>query len=272
LIRTAGIDVSCDHNRGIIDRRAKDAQEIEHLRKSQEVTESAVELACRMIARARPNAAGVLIHDGAPLTSERVRFEVDVFLLKQGFANSPSIIAGGKQGADCHDHGHGELRTNEPVIVDIFPQNRMTRYFGDCTRTVVNGEIPDTLRKMHAAVVAAKAAGTRSVKAGVTGEAVHRAVVEQIHKHSFKTGLPKVSDPDDYCAMVHGTGHGVGLEVHEPPLLDFKGPELVVGDAITIEPGLYSKAIGGIRVEDMVIVTADGCLSLNRLPEGLSWD
>jgi Xaa-Pro aminopeptidase len=71
--------------------------------------------------------------------------------------------------------------------------------------------------------------------------------------------------------MVHGTGHGVGLDVHEPPLLDFGGPKLVVGDALTIEPGLYCKAIGGVRVEDMVIVTADGCENLNTLPEGLEW-
>jgi Xaa-Pro aminopeptidase len=271
LIRSAGIEVHCDLDRGIIDRRAKDEQEIENLRASQAVTESAIEMACRLIGRAKPNAKGVLIHDGAPLTSERVRFEIDVHLLKQGFANPASIVAGGKQGADCHDHGHGELRTEEPVIVDIFPQNRSTRYFGDCTRTVVNGEISDTLSKMHAAVVAAKAAGTRTIKAGVTGEAVHKSVIETIQQHGYKVGLPKSSDPDEFCSMVHGTGHGIGLEVHEPPLLDFKGPALVIGDAVTVEPGLYSKAVGGIRVEDMVIVTAEGCISLNRLPEGLIW-
>ena len=72
--------------------------------------------------------------------------------------------------------------------------------------------------------------------------------------------------------MVHGTGHGIGLDVHEPPLLDRGGPPLLVGDALTIEPGLYSQAVGGVRVEDMVIVQADGCRNLNRLPEGLSWD
>jgi Xaa-Pro aminopeptidase len=271
LIRASGIDVKCDLERGIIDRRAKDEQEIEHLRTSQRVTEGAIEMACRMIGRAKPNAAGVLMHEGTPLTSERVRFEIDVHLLKQGFANPPSIVAGGKQGADCHDHGHGELRTGEPIIVDIFPQSRATRYYGDCTRTVVNGEISDTLANMHAAVVAAKAAGMKATKAGVTGESVHRAVIATIQQHGFKIGLPKENDPHDYCAMVHGTGHGIGLEVHEPPLLDLKGPELVVGDALTIEPGLYSKSIGGLRVEDMVIVTADGCLNLNRLPEDLTW-
>ncbi len=271
LIRAAGIDVQCDLNRGIIDRRAKDEHEVACLREAQAVTESAIEMACRLIAKAKADKDGVLIHDGAPLTSERMRFEIDVHLLKQGYSNPPSIIAGGPQGADCHDHGHGPLRTGEPVIVDIFPQNKSTRYHGDCTRTVVHGEISDTLKKMHEAVVAAKAAGTKATRAGVTGESVHVATIDEIKRHGFSIGLPKDSDADEYCAMVHGTGHGIGLEVHEPPLLDFKGPELVVGDALTIEPGVYSKAIGGIRVEDMVIVTQNGCESLNKLPEGLTW-
>jgi len=272
VIRSRGIEVSCDLEKGIADRRAKDAQEIEFLREAQQVTEGAIELACRMIAKAKPDREGVLLHDGAPLTSERVRFEVDVYLLQKGYTSPPSIIAGGPIGADCHDIGQGALRTGQPVIVDIFPQNRRTRYNGDCTRTVVHGEVPDYLVKMHAAVVAAKQAGTLMVRAGVTGEQVHQAVIDKIRQHGFSIGLPKPDSPPEYCAMVHGTGHGIGLEVHEPPLLDFKGPTLVVGDALTIEPGLYSQSVGGIRVEDMVVVTEDGCLSLNQLPEGLTWD
>lgn len=272
VIRSRGIEVCCDMDKGVADRRAKDQQEIEFLRQAQQVTEEAVEMACRMIAQAQPDREGVLIHDGVPLTSERVRFEIDVFLLKKGYSNPPSIIAGGPTGADCHDIGNGLLRTSEPIIVDIFPQNRLTRYNGDCTRTVVNGEISDVLVKMHAAVVSAKRAGTAEVKAGVTGEKVHRAVIEKIQQHGFSIGLPTADSPKEYTAMVHGTGHGIGLEVHEPPLLDFKGPKLVVGDALTIEPGLYSEAIGGIRVEDMVIVTEAEAISLNQLPEGLSWD
>ena len=71
--------------------------------------------------------------------------------------------------------------------------------------------------------------------------------------------------------MTHGTGHAVGLEVHEPPLLDFGGPELLLGDCLTIEPGLYCRAIGGVRVEDMIILTEDGCQNLNSLYTGLDW-
>ena len=124
---------------------------------------------------------------------------------------------------------------------------------------------------MHAAVVAAKAAGCAAVRPGATGQQVHEATIAVIREHGFSIGLPGDDDPDSYSAMVHGTGPGIGLEVHEPPLLDFGGPALVVGDALTVEPGVYSRAIGGVRVEDMVVVTEDGCENINRLPEGLEW-
>ncbi len=272
LIRQRGIDVVCDTDMGVSDRRAKDSQEIAWLQEAQTATETAMQMACQLIGRASVDANGILIHDGSPLTSERVRNAIDIKLLELGYSNVPSIVAGGSVGADCHDIGTGPLKTEEPVIVDIFPQNRTTLYNGDCTRTVVNGPVSEQLQKMHAAVYAAKLAGEATVKPGVTGEQVHKAVIATIQQHGFDVGIPDETMSDQYCAMVHGTGHGIGLDVHEPPLLDFKGPELVVGDALTIEPGVYSKAIGGIRIEDMVVVTPAGCDNLNRLPQGLTWE
>ncbi len=272
LIRQRGIDVVCDTDMGVSDRRAKDSQEIAWLQEAQTATETAMQMACQLIGRASVDANGILIHDGSPLTSERVRNAIDIKLLELGYSNVPSIVAGGSVGADCHDIGTGPLKTEEPVIVDIFPQNRTTLYNGDCTRTVVNGPVSEQLQKMHAAVYAAKLAGEATVKPGVTGEQVHKAVITTIQQHGFDVGIPDETMSDQYCAMVHGTGHGIGLDVHEPPLLDFKGPELVVGDALTIEPGVYSKAIGGIRIEDMVVVTPAGCDNLNRLPQGLTWE
>ena len=271
IIRQQGIAVKCDMEMGVAQRRSKDQQEIGWLREAQAVTEGAVRLACERIAGADVNSQGQLMFEGSVLTSERVRSEVDIWLLQQGYSSVPCIIAGGPQGADCHNVGNGPLMTGEPVIVDIFPENRATGYNGDCTRTVVHGEVSDELSKMHAAVVDAKKAGEAATRSGVTGEDVHKAVIARIEEHGFKIGIPDESTPDEYCSMVHGTGHGIGLDVHEPPLLDFKGPQLVCGDALTIEPGLYSKAIGGIRVEDMVIVNDDGCESLNKLPESLKW-
>ena len=157
------------------------------------------------------------------------------------------------------------------MIIDIFPCNRATHYNGDCTRTAVHGEISPRLAKMHAAVVAAKQAAIAATRAGVTGEAVHDATAASIRGDGYEMGLPDDSQPPSYCGMTHGTGHGIGLDVHEPPLLDRGGPPLVVGDALTIEPGLYCAEVGGVRVEDLVVVTQAGCENLNQLQDGLDW-
>ena len=266
-----GLDVVYDEDLGVLERRSKDGSELDALRSAQAATERAMELACRTIGRAEVGPDGILLHDGEPLTSERVKVMIDVKLLELGYACPGSIVAGGPDGADCHFTGAGPLRTGEPVIVDIYPQSKTTRYNGDCTRTVVNGTVSPELERMHAVVREAKAAGISAVRAGVTGESVHQATIDVIIANGYATGLPPADAPADFCGMVHGTGHGVGLDVHEPPLLDFKGPLLVEGDVLTVEPGLYGSAIGGIRIEDMVAVTAEGCENFNSLPEGLDW-
>jgi len=271
IVRQAGIAVDCDPQMGVLERRSKDQQEIAWLRESQATTEGAMKMACALVASAGARRDGALVRDGEPLSCERVRAAIDHWLLDRGYSNPPSIVAGGPGGADCHNLGHGELRTGEPVIIDIFPRNRQTHYYGDCTRTVVHGEVADEIVKMHAAVRRAKAAAIAAVRPGVTGEAVHAATTGVITGLGYAVGLPDDQAPDCYCAITHGTGHGVGLDVHEPPLLDLKGPELVRGDVITIEPGLYRKDLGGVRVEDMVVVTENGCENLNRLQEGLDW-
>lgn len=267
----AGIRVECDPSMGVVERRSKDDQEIAWLREAQAQTEAAMRMACELVARSTAGADGTLMHDGAPLTSERVRAAIDLFLLGRGYANPESIVAGGPVGADCHDHGQGALRTGEPVIVDIFPLSRATLYNGDCTRTVVHGTPHPEVVRMHAAVVAAKAAAIAAIRPGVTGEAVHAATSRVMRERGFEMGLPPAGAPESWCGMTHGTGHGIGLDVHEPPLLAAGGPALVVGDALTVEPGLYSPARGGVRVEDMVVVTPAGCDNLNSLPEGLDW-
>ena len=271
VARAAGIDVTCDPAMGVLDRRAKDAQEIEWLARAQAVTEDAVRMACELIATADVSPDGTLMVDQTPLTSERVRLALDLFLLEKEFDNPRAIVAAPPHSGDCHHAGTGVLRTGVPVIVDVFPRDRASLYWGDCTRTVVNGDPSDAVKKMHAAVVEAKAAAIAAVRPGVTGEEVHAATVAVIRRHGFPTGLPPAGAPADWTSMPHGTGHGVGLEVHEPPLLDRGSPPLIVGDCLTVEPGLYSVAHGGVRVEDMVIVTDRGCRNLNQLPEGLAW-
>lgn len=271
MLKRAGIGIECDTQWGVMERRRKDAQEIQMIRDAQRITEEVMQLACSTIARATANAQGILLHDGTPLTSERMRTMIDVWLLERDCSNPGSIVACGPIGADCHDHGHGPLYTAQPVIVDIFPRVKSNLYNGDCTRTVVHGTISPELTRMHQAVVAAKHAATMAVRAGVTGQQVHQATIQAIESAGYQMGLPSADAPDSFTSMTHGTGHGLGLEVHEPPLLAAGGPELIAGDVVTIEPGLYCKAIGGIRVEDMVVVTDTGCENLNRLHEGLCW-
>ena len=271
MLKRAGIGVECDTQWGVMERRRKDAREIEMIRDAQRITEQVMELACSTVARANADARGVLIHEGAELTSERLRTMIDVWLLQRDCSNPGAIVACGPIGADCHDHGHGPLYTEQPVIVDIFPRVKSNLYNGDCTRTVVHGDISQELHRMHQAVVAAKKAATLAVRAGVTGEEVHQATIRAIEQAGYQMGIPGADAPESFTSMTHGTGHGLGLEVHEPPLLAAGGPELVEGDVVTIEPGLYCKAIGGIRVEDMVVVTQEGCENLNHLHEGLCW-
>ncbi len=271
FLKRAGIAVDCDLEMWVRERRQKSEKEIEYLAAAQRVTEEAIRMACEMVASASARRDGVLERDGSPLTAERVRAAVDHFLLDRGFVNPLSIIAGGPTAADCHNVGSGDLKTGMPVIVDIFPQDRKTRYNGDCTRTVVHGEIRPELLEMHRAVCEANAAAKAAIAPGVTGEDVHAATVKAITARGFSVGLPGENAPLSYCALTHGTGHGIGLDVHEPPLLDRKGPELLAGDAVTVEPGLYRRDLGGIRVEDIVIVTDKGARSLNALPDGLRW-
>jgi len=271
MMRRRGIEVNCDIEMGVAERRSKDEQELALLREAQEATEGAMEMACRLVATADTNASGILQWQGADLTAEILRAQIDQWLSQRGYSTPTPIVACGPVGADCHDHGSGVLRTELPIIVDIFPQNRETMYNGDCTRTVVHGKISSTLEKMHTAVAAAKAAAIDVTRPGVTGEEVHLATKGMMEQQGFQMGLPDKNADDSYCAMTHGTGHGIGLEVHEPPLLDYKGPKLVKGDVLTIEPGLYCKSIGGIRLEDMVAVTDDGCVNFNSLQESMDW-
>lgn len=266
-----GVKMQCDPMLGVMERRAKTEREVEHLRAAQALTEQAVRHACEFIASSETGKNGVLHRDGEAITSESVMAEINIWLLRHGMGTSNSIVAGGTQGADCHNRGTGPLRTGELIIIDVFPMHAASRYFGDCTRTVVHGDVPTEAARMHEAVVKAKADAIAVTRAGVSGEEVHQATAKAIRAAGFEMGLPGPDDPPTRAAMVHGTGHGVGLEVHEPPLLDAGGPELVVGDCLTIEPGLYRPDLGGVRVEDMVIVTEDGCVNLNTIPEGLTW-
>ncbi|GIW98117.1 MAG: Xaa-Pro aminopeptidase [Pirellulaceae bacterium] len=270
-IMQAGIGMEYDADLGVRDRRVKDAQELEWIAEAQRVTEAAMEMACGTVAHAHADADGYLRDAEGPLTCQRLHRAISRFLLERDYSTPHgSIVATTPEVADCHERGHGPLRTGEPVVIDIFPRSNTTLYWGDCTRTVVHGTPRDELVRMHAAVVAAKQAALATARAGVEAEDVHRATTSSLQQHGYRFVRGMVSE--DEPIMPHGTGHGIGLEVHEPILLDDGGGQLLAGEVMTIEPGLYCRKYGGVRVEDMVVIGSDAPpRNLNRLPEGLDW-
>ena len=271
-ILQAGIAIEYSEDFGVEERRIKSSEEVEQLRHAQAITGEAVVFACRTIANAEPNQDGILHHDGAVLTSERVRTMITAFLNERNFSNHhDSIVVTLPHVSECHHFGTGPLKADLPVIVDIFPMDNATRYHGDMTRTVVCGEPSAELKRMHATVCEAKRAGCAALRAGTTGQAVHRAVAGVIENHGFSMASGDARHEVDTATMRHGTGHGIGLEVHEPILLAEGGGEIFENEVFTVEPGLYSASVGGVRVEDMAVVTKAGHEILSPVPEGLDW-
>ena len=268
-LQQAEIDVHYDDELGVQDRRAKTHQEIDALAKVQAITEEVMRLLCERIAQCNVAADGSLQHEGEDLTSDQVRSIAAIEFMKRGCSMTHgAIVATAPQVADCHHQGEGKLFTGVPIVVDLFPRDESTRYWGDCTRTVVHGEPSDTVKAMHAAVVEAKAAATAQLRADATADAVHKAADDVLRRHGYPISRGTITD---HPSIQHGTGHGIGLDLHEPILLDHDGGPVLAGEVFTVEPGLYGRNDGGVRVEDMIVVTEGEARNLNQLPDGLTW-
>lgn len=229
-------------------RAVKTQDEIEQIRSVQRATEAAMECGIALIKASRSK-GGILHLDDRPLTAEAVRAEMHTFLLTQGCRGVDTIVSCGPDTALPHNLGTGPLLENEPIVIDIFPQDELSGYHADMTRTVVKGEPSPAIREMYEAVRDAKALGASEVRAGAVGADIHYAVVEFFRDRGYESNTQ---------GFIHSLGHGVGLEVHEEPSLGPRGGALVAGNVITIEPGLYYPGTGGIRLEDMGAVTETG--------------
>jgi Xaa-Pro aminopeptidase len=265
-LREQDIDVTAEEDGVLLDTRAvKTDAEIEHVREAQRVNERAMVAAENAIHEADVE-DGQLVADGDPLTAERVKTAVETTLLQHGYTSGETIVAGGADAADPHDDGSGPLPAGEPIIVDIFPRSTDTGYHADMTRTFVKGEPSDTVEEWYDLSKDALEAALDVVEPGATGEAVHDAVCDVYEE----AGEPTLrNDPETETGFIHGTGHGVGLAVHELPSLSFEGGELEAGNVITVEPGLYHPDVGGVRVEDFVLVTDEGYENLTDYPKRL---
>lgn len=198
--------------------------------------------------------------EGRALTSERVREAVDVACLRAGAIAFNTIVAGGDQGCDPHCRGHGLLRANELIIVDVFPRVASTGYHGDMTRTFLKGTPTDAQAKLVATVRAGQQLALRSIHAGVNGRKVHEAVIASFDAAGFTTRREAAG----FVGFFHGTGHGLGLDVHEPPRINRSDYRLRRGAVVTVEPGLYYPGLGGCRIEDVVHVTNARVRMLSR--------
>lgn len=259
-LRRADVEVSCSRDPFFPERSIKRADEIACLEESQAATEAAMLMAIDAVRRSEPGEGKVLQLDGEPLTSERLKSMVRSFLLEKGYQIGPFIIAPGDQGCDPHDVGSGPLHAEETIIIDIYPQHMTHRYWGDMTRTVVRGTATEQQKKMHAAVLEAQQRAIDLIRPGASGDAIHQRV-QQVF---VDAGFPTEKRDGTWVGFFHGTGHGVGLDIHESPRIARNGPVLEEGIVVTVEPGLYYPGLGGCRIEDVVLVTGDGCRNFNR--------
>jgi Xaa-Pro aminopeptidase len=266
-LREQGIDVSAEAGDVVTEIRAtKAAPEIDAVRRAQRANEAAIRRAEELI---RGSTVGgdrggdVLYRGGEPLTAERVKEDIEVELLHHGCALDETIVACGADAADPHDRGSGPLRADEPIVVDVFPREKSTGYHADTTRTFLRGSPDETVREWFDVVDEARRSALAAVEPGATGADVHDAACDVIEA----AGLPTLrSDPTAETGFVHSTGHGVGLEIHELPKVSPQGGELRAGNVITVEPGLYDPDVGGVRIEDIVVVTDDGSENLTDYP------
>ncbi len=242
------------------DRLVKTPREVSLVKKALSATAAAMRRAVSLVSSSTPE-GGLLRLGGKPLTSETVRSEIDSFLAARGYLASNTIVAGGVQGSMPHEKGSGPLRAGWPIVIDIFPRSQENGYFGDMTRTVVRGEPSAELLRMYDAVLGGQKTALSMIRDGARSRDVHAAVEEFFSGRGFETG---VSDSGEPRGFIHSTGHGLGLDIHEPPRIGPGKEILREGNVVTVEPGLYYGSLGGIRIEDVVLVTRGGCVNLTR--------
>lgn len=261
-----GIEVTVAESSVITkNRETKNKEEVEFIKKAQRVNEKAMEVATSHIENASVS-NDCLMEDGKPLTSEKIRAYIEHFFIDSGCSSDIGgiIVASGKEASNPHSIGSGVIHTNESIIIDIAPQLNKERYYADMTRTVARGEPSKEIEEMYDAVLHAQENVISFVKEGVTCDEVHSLTCDIFEEFGYGTNRTQSKK-----GFIHSTGHGVGLDVHENPNVTFVDYELRKGNVITIEPGLYDHEIGGVRLEDMVLVLKDGCQNLTNFKKEL---
>ena len=249
----------------------KTPEELKHLRRAMEITQTGMARGMEVLAAAKVTGGkrgvglrGELLWGNAVLTSERLRAEIDTAIVRAGGAPADTIVAGGEQACDPHERGSGPLRAGELIILDIFPRDVKTGYYGDLTRTVVKGRATDAQRRLWETVQEGQRRSIAGTRAGADGKPLH----EGTKKFFKERGYPTEMRDGRHVGFFHGTGHGLGLELHEEPRFQ-KTRSFERGMVFTVEPGLYFPGLGGVRIEDVVAVTKTGCEMLSDFEQRL---
>ena len=243
-------------------RMVKTAEEVRYIEIAQRATEQAVAAAHDLLRQASIK-KDQLWFEGAALTSERVKKFINVALMENDCVAQHTIVAGGEQACDPHNEGSGPLPAHRSVIFDVFPRSASNRYFADMSRTVVRGTPSSELKRLYQTVLDAQEEAITKIKDGADGQRIHQGICARFEKAGYKTGLVD----GRMQGYFHGTGHGVGLDIHEAPRISRTGSLLQEGHVVTVEPGLYYPGLGAVRIEDMVLVTKDGCRNLTNFPK-----
>jgi len=257
-LSAAGVAVESDDLAFVARRRAKTAAELAGIRRCQRASEAAM------------NAVRDCLRAGGAVSSEDLQGIVRESFSAAGVSQLDIIASHGPQTAVAHESGHGRILPGEPVVVDLFPYDPATGCYSDMTRTFCIGEPPAKLVELHELCRAALRLVVDAIRPGVTGAELHRLSCEPFDAAGYPTALSKAPGTVLTEGYFHSLGHGVGLEVHEAPFLGRGGPPLVAGDVIAVEPGCYDPELGGCRLEDLVLVTEDGCEVLTDFPYDLA--
>jgi Xaa-Pro aminopeptidase len=261
-LRRHGLEIDIAPGMLFPEREIKSPAEIAALRTANRCSAAGIAAAKRVL-RASRIRSGRLFYRGELLTSERLKVAVEIACLEAGSTPANTIVAGGDQACDPHDRGSGPLRANSLIIVDVFPRVAATGYFGDMTRTFLRGRASPAQRALVAAVREAQLAALATVRAGIDPRTVHESVTSVFKARGFKTKKKAGRS----VGFIHGTGHGVGLDIHEPPRINaVASARLLRGTVVTVEPGLYYPGLGGCRIEDVVQVTHRAPRMLSDFP------
>jgi Xaa-Pro aminopeptidase len=265
-LRDLGIRVRPIRGACFPERELKRADEVKKISAALMMAEVGLAEAHQTLKNSKVARNGRLLFHNVPLTSEKLRSIVDTAIIQAGGLASHTIVAGGRQACDPHERGCGPLKANEPIIVDVFPRSQRTGYFGDITRTFVKGRASEPVRKLYHTVALGQALAFKQLKAGARGAAVHSEVTGFFESQGYKTGKHN----GHMEGFFHGTGHGLGMEIHECPRVGPTSTDVLRrGHVVTVEPGLYYPGIGGVRLEDVALVTANGARNLTKFEKVL---